>query len=125
MSIPQVLWATPHHLLGELDNLFVLILSRKILVRWCVKVVFRLQVHTNPVPSTPPLPYEGLVEAQLFGKGILIIVDRGYERIVPVLDHASSKTYCEGLHRSVKASQHFFYAPPTNETFCVGVDLGN
>ena len=73
---------------------------------------FYFWILTNPMPGLPPDPNLGWVEAQNFGKGVLSPVDRHYERIVLVLEHAKCQDLGEGLCCGVKVSKHHVVASP-------------
>ena len=84
-----------------LNVLLIRLLNSKIPF-WCVKVTFRWQGHTYPMPVYPPVPNEVLVEAQTKVTWVLSPMVRWYEDIVLVMYHAHCQTFlniCEEMCR--------------------------
>ena len=50
---------------------------------WFVKIVFRRQGHTDPVPGHLTVPNEGLREAQTHGTGVIIMWAGGMSAYSP------------------------------------------
>ena len=96
----------------------------KLLLSWFVEGASIRQGHTDTVTGHPPVPHEGLLEAQTFVMVLIIPVGGCVERIVSILYHACHHSFYEGICGCVKVEHHFVAASPTDKPNCFSVDLG-
>ena len=75
----------PLKLIRSWEVLLLMIMDR-IIICWCIKVVFRNRGHTNPMTGHPPVPKEGLGDYHTNGMQVLSPVGSRDEQIVTMLN---------------------------------------
>ena len=105
-------------------EVLLLMIMDRIILCWCIKVVFRNRGHTNPMTGHPPVPKEGLGDYHTNGMQVLAPVGSRDEQIVKRLNCVQCQSWCKGLNRFVELAQHNINAQSTHDLDCFGIKPG-